>query len=260
MYQLISYLKFILKSTDKYRIHSPFVFNFTTNCLENKRDNTERIYQIYRAYKKLLSADRTFINITDFGAGSKHFTSNKRQIASIAKYSGISNTKAKLLIKILEYFKPTNILELGTSLGLSTLILSQQNQVKVITIEGCRATSNFAQKNLTALGLNSVTFIADEFSKVLPQITKEHLFDLVYFDGNHQKKATLNYFNTCLKSIHNETLFIFDDIYLSKDMYDCWQILIKNPQVTVSIDTFHFGMLFFRTEQVKQHFLIRTNS
>ncbi|OIO08795.1 MAG: methyltransferase [Flavobacteriales bacterium CG_4_8_14_3_um_filter_35_10] len=259
-YQVISYLKFLLKSTDKHGIHSPFVFDFTANCLDIKLNKTEGIYLGYQSYKSSLLADKTFINITDFGAGSKYFKSNQRQISEIAKYAGISNKKAKLLTKILNYFKPTNILELGTSLGLSSLILSQQNRAKVITIEGCKATSNFAQTHLTALELNSVRFISDEFSKVLPQLTKEHQFDLVYFDGNHQKEATLNYFNQCLKTIHNETIFIFDDIHLSKAMYESWQELIKNPKITVSIDLFYFGIAFFRTEQTKQHFYIRTNS
>lgn len=259
-YQAISYLKFLLKSTDKHGIHSPFVYDFTANCLDKKIDKTEGIYLGYQSYKSSLLADKTFINITDFGAGSKHFKSNQRQISDIAKYAGISNKKAKLLTKVLNYFKPKSILELGTSLGLSSLILSQQNRAKVITIEGCKATSNFAQTHLVALKLNSVSFISGEFSKVLPQLAKEHQFDLVYFDGNHQKEATLNYFNQCLKTIHNETLFIFDDIHLSQAMHESWQELIKNPKIMVSIDMFYFGIVFFRTEQTKQHFLIRTNS
>lgn len=260
IYQIISYLKFLFKSTNKYGIHSPFVFDFTINCLEKKPLKFHSNYLYYLSYKKLLLADKTFIKITDFGAGSKYFKSNNRQISDIAKYAGISNLKSKLLIKILDYFKPINILELGTSLGLSTLILSQQNKAKVITIEGCNAISNFAKSQLTSLGLNSITFITSEFSNVLPQLTKEHQFDLIYFDGNHQREATLNYFNQSLKSILNETIFIFDDIHLNKEMNESWQEIIKNPQISVSIDTFYFGIVFFRNEQPKQHFFIQTKS
>lgn len=260
LYQVISYIKFLFKSTNKHGIHSPFVFNFTINCLEKNLEDNIGNYQAYLSYKKLLLANKNYLTITDFGAGSTYFKSNNRQISDIAKFAGISNLKSKLLIKILDYFKLLNILELGTSLGLSTLILSQQNQAKVISIEGCRATSNFAESQLTTFGLNSITFLTSEFSHILPKLTKEHLFDLVYFDGNHQKEATLNYFNQCLESVHNETIFIFDDIHLNKEMYETWQEIIKNPLISVSIDTFYFGMLFFRTEQVKQHFYIRTNS
>lgn len=35
-YKLISYLKFLIKSTNEHGVHSPFVFNFVTKCLYSK--------------------------------------------------------------------------------------------------------------------------------------------------------------------------------------------------------------------------------
>ncbi|NQW35753.1 MAG: class I SAM-dependent methyltransferase [Flavobacteriales bacterium] len=259
-YQLFSYFKFLVKSTNKHGIHSPFVFDFTYNCLDKKLNKSHPVFQSFLSYKNQLKSDKTSIEVNDFGAGSKHFKSNHLIISDMEKYAGISNIKAKLLIKIIDYFKPLNVLELGTSLGLSTLILSQQNQSNVITIEGCPETSNFAKSHLKQLGLNSISFITSKFSKILPKMTSENKFDFIYFDGNHQKEATLDYFNQCLKTTHNDSLFIFDDIYLSKEMQEAWREMMAHPKVSVSIDLFHFGLLFFRTEQSKQYFYIRTKT
>jgi len=259
-YQVKSYLHFLIKSSSKHGIHSPFVYHFTDNCLSQKINLKNPHFKLFKSYKTALLKDKNTLQITDFGAGSKHFKDNVRKVSDIAKYAGISSAKAKLLIKIIDYFKPKSILEIGTSLGLSTFILSNQNKTKVITIEGCTKTQDKAKYYLSLFGINSITFYNNQFDAILPKITENQKFDLIYFDGNHKKDATLKYFNYCLNSINNETLFIFDDIHLNSEMYECWQEIIKNRLITVSIDTFYYGLIFFRAEQTKQHFLIRTKS
>jgi len=259
-FQIISYFHFFLNSTSKYGIHSPFVYKFTTNCLSRKLISQNSDFKLYKSYKSELLKNKTFLEITDFGKGSKYFKNNKRKISDIAKYSGIPSVKAKLLIKIIDYFKPKSILELGTSLGLSTLILSNINKAKVVTIEGCKNTLNIAKKQLSLLNLNSITYYNNQFDNILPKITSKCNFDLIYFDGNHKKNATINYFKQCLSCVNNKTIFIFDDIYLSKEIQESWQEIIKFKQVTLSIDTYYYGLIFFRKEQPRQHFLIRTKS
>jgi len=259
-YQIKSFIQFLLKSTSKHGIHSPFIYQFTENCLERKLNLENTDFKLYKSYKFVLLKNDNILQITDFGSGSKYFKNNRRKICDIAKYAGISSVKAKLLIKIIDYFKPKSILELGTSLGISTLVLCNHNKVKVATIEGCNNTLSTAKKQLGLLGLNSITYYNNQFENILPKITSNQKFDLIYFDGNHKKNATIKYFKQCLNCINNKTLFIFDDINLSKEMQDCWQEIIKHKLVTVSIDTFYYGILFFRTEQSKQHFLIRTKS
>jgi len=259
-YQIKSYIQFLLKSTSKHGIHSPFIYQLTVNCLTYKLNTQNSVFKLYKSYKSFLLKNNNILQITDFGAGSKHFKNNRRKICDIAKYAGISTAKAKLLIKIIGYFKPKSVLELGTSLGLSTLILCRQNKTKVTTIEGCDKTLNRAKEYLCTYGLNSISFYNNQFDNILPKITTNHKFDLIYFDGNHQKNATKKYFKKCLNCINNETLFIFDDIHLSKEMQDCWQEIIKHKLVSVSIDTFYFGLVLFRNEQPKQHFFIRAKS
>ena len=83
-------------------------------------------------------------------------------------------------------------------------------------------------------------------------------YNLIYFDGNHSKKATLEYFELLLPTLTNDAVWIFDDIHWSKDMEEAWEIIKNHSKVKVTIDTFQWGIVFFRKEQEKEHFVIRT--
>ena len=86
---------------------------------------------------------------------------------------------------------------------------------------------------------------------------KEHnQLDFVFFDGNHKKKPTLSYFKQCLEVAHEDSIFIFDDIYWSTEMTEAWQEIKKHPKVTLSIDCFEMGIVFFKKEQAKEHFTV----
>lgn len=151
-----------------------------------------------------------------------------------------------------------NVLEIGTSLGMGTAAMGLANSnVHITTLEGCLNTAKLAQNNFTHHAIKHIDLKIGEFDKTLPTALENQQFDLIYFDGNHQEKATLSYFEQCLAHAHNETIFIFDDIYWSKGMTRAWEQIIKHPKITVSIDTFRWGIVFFRKEQVKQHFVIR---
>ena len=60
-----------------------------------------------------------------------------------------------------------------------------------------------------------------------------------------------------LPTITNESIWIFDDIHWSDDMEEAWEIIKNHPKVTVTIDTFQWGIVFFREEQKKEHLAIR---
>jgi len=253
-YHFLSYLKFLLKSTNQYDVHSPFVFDFITKCLYKKDKSCIHIND----FRKSLLANKSIIEVTDFGAGSRVFKSNKRSISDIAKNAGISSKRGELLYKLTQYFEPQHILEIGTSLGLATANLSYANSnAKITTLEGCKATAKIAQMQFDKFDINNVKIVLGDFKSTLTDVIEDQKYDLIYFDGNHQKEATINYFNQCLSSINNETVFIFDDIHWSKDMEQAWNYIIDHKKVTISIDTYQWGIVFFRKEQHKEHFVIR---
>jgi predicted O-methyltransferase YrrM len=272
-----SYLNFLSNSTNQHGVHSPFVFDLVTKCFYDKTNYSE--YSVLKNYRKSLLQNKNTIEVTDFGAGSRVFKSNTRAINQIAKNAGISSKRAQLLFRLVRYFQPDSsdseqakqsILEIGTSLGLATSALALGNpKAKITTLEGCPTTMAIAKNQLQFQSLNNIKFENTEFSSYLkncqlsiitrgrkPELSEAN-YQLIYFDGNHSKQATLEYFELLLPTISNDSVWIFDDIHWSHDMEEAWEIIQKHPKVKVTIDTFQWGIVFFRSEQVKEHFTIR---
>jgi len=266
LFQIKSYLQFLWHSKNEHAVHSPFVFNLITKCFYDKKSKPDpsgseqaKQYKVLKNYRKELLQNKNTIQVTDFGAGSKVFKSNTRQINKIAQTAGISPKHAELLFRITNYFQPQSILEIGTSLGLATSALALGNpKARIITLEGCPNTANQCQLQLQKFNINTINLVVTEFGGYLSNLKLETLnFELIYFDGNHSKKATLDYFELLIPTIGNETVWIFDDIHWSSDMEEVWEIIKNHPKVTVTIDTFQWGIVFFRREQPKEHFVIR---
>jgi predicted O-methyltransferase YrrM len=266
LFQIKSYLQFLWNSKNQHGVHSPFVYSLVTKCFYDTKSKPDpsgseqaKQYSTLKNYRKSLLENKSYIEVTDFGAGSKVFTSNKRQIAKIAKTAGISPKRAKLLYRITNYFQPETILEIGTSLGLATSALALGNpKAKIITLEGCPKTAKTAQNQLMGFGLTNVKSVVTEFKSYFDNYQLSIInYQLIYFDGNHSKKATLDYFDLLLPTITNDTVWIFDDIHWSVEMEEAWGVIKNHPKVTVTIDTFQWGLVFFRYEQEKEHFVIR---
>ncbi|MFI0430064.1 O-methyltransferase [Mariniflexile sp. HMF6888] len=254
-YQAIQYIKFLFKSTNQHGVHSPFVYNLVTKCFYDTAN-----YEAYKnisAYKKQLLQDHTKITVTDLGVGSQITKQQERTISEIAKNAGTTIKRAKLLYRLSAYFNFENILELGTSLGIATHAVSLANpKSKITSIEGCPMISEFTKAIFKKHHLKNTNLITGDFNEVIKTLTPKS-FDFIFFDGNHQKEATLQYFETLIETVHNNSVFIFDDIYWSKEMTEAWEIIKQHPKVTVTIDTFFWGVVFFRKEQVKEDFIIR---
>ena len=255
LYQVKSYLKFLIRSTNQHGIHSPFVFNLVTQCFYDKTFFSE--YKQLATYRKQLVESSESIEVTDFGQGSRVFKSNKRKVSAVAKNVGITPKRQRLLFRLMRYLNGDSSLELGTSLGLATAALSVANpSANVNTVEGCWNTSEVTQKYFNDFQLKNIRLYTKDFEAYLAENDSEEQ-QLVYIDGNHNKDKTLQYFKTLLKQTTNDSVFIFDDIYWSPEMTEAWQEIIEHPKVTVSIDTFYWGLVFFRSEQPKEHFNIR---
>ncbi|MFY7811778.1 MAG: O-methyltransferase [Flavobacterium sp.] len=214
---------------------------------------------LFLKVRKSLLSNNSTIEISDFGAGSKIFKDNKRTIAQLVKNVSISPQKAKILFKIIHYFQPKNILELGTCLGLGTytMHLASKN-ANIETVEGCENLALLSQQFFTANNCKTIKVQQQIFSNYFKNLSPLDIYDAVLIDGNHSYKATLEYFYALIPHLHNDSLLIFDDIHWSKEMNQAWNEIIKNKWVTVSIDFFYFGLIFIRKEQNKQHFILRT--
>ena len=258
MFHIIKpYFKFLQHSKNQHGVHSPFIFDLVTKCFYDKTKYPE--YSILKEYRNSLLANKNTIEVTDFGVGSRVFKSNQRKISAIAKNAGISSKRAELLFRITHYFQPDNVLEIGTSLGLATVAISLGNKnSKIITLEGCSQTLAIAKNQCQLQNLDNIEFVNTKFEDYLITYNLQPTtYNLIYFDGNHSKKATLDYFDLLLATITNDSVWIFDDIHWSAEMEEAWEAIKNHPKVTVTIDTFQWGLVFFRKEQEKEHFTIR---
>ncbi|GAB4287954.1 MAG: class I SAM-dependent methyltransferase [Marinilabiliales bacterium] len=255
---ILKYCNYYLfaKSKKGHGIHSPFVFDFVRNVL-NDKNQYEDYFQIEKIRDSLLQ-NKTFIDVSDYGAGSKKTTSSKRQISGIIRNSSQKKKYAWLLYRIVRYYKPEKILELGTSVGITTLYLAKaNNQGKVITVEGCPALSDIACKNFLDSNANNIVLINEKFESYLKKIKDDDKFDIIYIDGNHKKKPTLEYFYSLINHVHDKSICIFDDIYWSDEMYEAWQEIINSKKIVASIDLFKLGLVFFDKSITPGKYMIR---
>jgi predicted O-methyltransferase YrrM len=238
-------------------VHSPFVFDFITNVLKDK--NIYGSYNKIEEQRKKLLVNTATIEVEDFGAGSSIFKSNQRIVKNIAATSLKPKKYAQLLFRIAQYYKPATIIELGTSLGITTAYLASGNtNSKVYTCEGSKNIAAIAENNFYELGLKNIELIKGDFDQTLPPLlSKLNKIDLAFIDGNHRKEATLDYFAQLLKHSTNATILIFDDIHWSAEMEAAWTTIQLNPAVTLTIDLFFIGIVLINNDfKVTQHFSV----
>ncbi len=238
-------------------IHSPFVFNFVQNVLNDKRN-----FYCYETIEKLrqeLKQNKRMLSIEDFGAGSHTKQYQQRSIASIAASALKTKKFSQLLFRMVNYYQPQTILELGTSLGITSSYLScAKADATVITMEGAKAVAAVARQNFKHLHLQNIELITGNFDNTLAKVLKNvSVIDFAFIDGNHRKQPTLLYFEQLLAKKNEQSVFIFDDIHWSHEMEEAWKEIISNNNVTLSIDLFFIGIVFFRKEnKEKQDFVI----
>lgn len=262
----IKYLRYWLTASNGkgHGIHSPFVFEFITEVLNDNRE-----YYCYNTIERLrqqLEHDKREIMLEDFGAGSRIHSTYKRRICDIAKTSLKSKKFCRLFFRIINFYfsgsleKDATILELGTSLGITTAYLASVNKnFRIVTIEGAKAVTEIAKKNFQQLELSNIELVEGNFDSALIKTLKElSVIDFAFIDGNHRKEPTINYFKEILAETSEHSILVFDDIHWSRKMEEAWKYIKHHESVTLSIDLFFIGIIFFRKEQrVKQHFIIR---
>lgn len=250
------YLGFRLRAFKLHGIHSPFVFNLYHDVLCH--DGGFYAYPLIEQLRRHLLEDERLIDITDFGAGSRVKKSRRRRVSDIARHAAKPPKYAQLLFRLVNRVQPRTILEIGTSLGLTTAYLASAcPSAQVVTLEGCSRTSQLAQKSFSELNLSNVRLVQGNFNITLSQALQQIGFlDFVFLDGNHRYEPTIRYFRACLEKRTEESVFVLDDIYWSAEMEKAWKEICRHPDVMISIDLFWVGIVFFRTNQAKQHFVL----
>lgn len=239
-------------------IHSPFVYQLVRDVFNST--SLPPSANAIEAIRKQLLKNHTSLLVNDYGAGASKGLQRNRIVRQIAAKSLKSPKYARLLYRLANYFQPANILELGTSLGITTAYLaSAVKEANVVTLEGADAVASIAKEHFRQLQLSNIQVVTGPFDETLTNVLqKMGKLDFVFLDGNHAYAPTLRYFKTMLPYVHSGTVIILDDIHWSAEMENAWQAICNHSAVKLSIDLFFVGVLFFREEQLhKQHFRIR---
>ncbi|MGZ3766744.1 MAG: O-methyltransferase [Mucilaginibacter sp.] len=251
------YLLHRLRGKNRHGLHSPFVYRLVDEIIYDFE--YKDIYKEVESVRTQLLSDNQVITVTDLGAGSLVNNNRKKKISDIARNALKPPKLAQLIYRLVNDQKPENIIELGTCLGTTSLYLrNAASDAELYTLEGCPETAGIAAEVFKKAGVGNIKQVTGNFDDTLPGvITGLDQLDFVFVDGNHQKQATLKYFEWCLPKVHENTLLIFDDIYWSEGMKEAWEIIKAHPKVTVTIDLFWIGLVYFKKGQVKEDFLIR---
>jgi predicted O-methyltransferase YrrM len=239
-------------------VHSPFIFDFIEKVLNDKK--AYACYISIESQRKKLLQDEGVIEVEDFGAGSSVIKTNKRVVKKIAASSLKPKKFAQLLFRIVQYYQPKTVVELGTSLGItSSYLATGSNNSNLYTCEGSANIAAIAEQTFTQLKYKNITLVKGDFTKKLPPLLSQlQKIDLAFVDGNHKKEPTINYFHQLLQHSTNETILIFDDIHWSTEMEAAWEEIKNHSRVTLTIDLFFIGLVFINTNfKEKQHFTIR---
>lgn len=258
IWQLKSYLNYRAHSVTRFKVHSPFVYGLINNVFRDKSVNKElvELNQVHRKYRKRTD----WIETVDFGAGAgkKKNVRQKTVVGKVVKKRGHNQRQLEILYRLSRYFKPATILEFGTAAGISTLYLGKGSpESRVISMEGCMGLASVAEKNFVKRNL-TVQLEIGNFDGMLNDVLKDvDQLDMVFFDGNHRKKSTLKYFMACASLANENSVFLFDDIHWSSGMEQAWEIIKKDKRVTLTIDVFWMGLVFFKKGVARQDFVIR---
>ena len=237
--------------------HSPFVFDFITKVLNDRKNYPA--YAPIEQLRRTLRRDPAILEIEDMGAGSVYAATTTRSIASIAKHAAKPPKLGQLLYRVARHYSPATVLELGTSLGLSTAYLAAgAPQARVWTIEGATAIADKARADLDLLGAKANVLVGN-FDIVLPGLLTEiPPVELAFIDGNHRCDPTLRYFDAILRHAAPSAALIFDDIHWSTEMETAWNTIRNDRRVYLTIDLFFIGLVFLRDDfKIKQDFIIR---
>lgn len=258
--QIIRFIRWYSKAKTQYNVHSPFVFRFAQKVLEDKRI----FYPFYdmEMLRQLLLKERKVLKIKDYGAGSLVSSEKSRSIRSLVKYSATMPLYCRYLFRIINEYKPKTMLELGTSVGISSLYQSRGAlNGRFVTIEGDAGIAEVARQNFERMRATNIEQLVGTFQEQLePALKNIKNLDYAFIDGNHREQPTIEYFEACLEYANEDSIFVFDDIHWTEGMERAWEKIKEHPRVTLSIDLYFMGVIFFKKEKFSQKHYCLTKS
>ncbi len=258
---LIRYIKFFFTSDTRFSVHSPFVYSIYEEVFQKfKKTRTfVQLSPVEKICRDLFKSKEKFrTDVTDINKRLR----KQKTVGNIAKSISLSIKEGRLLAMLVHKFQPDNIIELGTGMGIGTIHLASVNpKIRVTTIEGDPFRAEIASRVFEKAKLKNISLRVGMFDDILPDVLSEaKQINMAFIDGGHNSIELLRYYNMIKPHLTVKSVVILHDIYWSADMYKAWKKIIKDPDITISIDTFHFGILIYDKKLKKQNVKIRINA
>jgi predicted O-methyltransferase YrrM len=226
--------QFFIRHRRGHGIHSPYVFEFVNQVLFNSTE-IETPAEILKEHQKM------------------------RSEYAFVRRSSVSTRYGSLLYRIVRWFRPEMILELGTGVGISTVYLSSAApEIQLHSIEGNMERAAIAAQLICRCCPGPVSIhwgeMEQKLEEILPLLSPRFV---AFIDGNHHYEPTVAYVRELVDRAGNEALIVMDDIYWSRGMNRAWKEVCSWPEVRVSIDLFHSGILLLRKDLHKTNFKIK---
>lgn len=251
----------LYRSKTRHGVHSPFVYRFIDECLYEKTDK-KSLTDVFEHRKKLLN-DLSILQYIDPGAGSKSNKKNidKSRIVSVRSLASYSLQKIRFILlfyRMIQFFNYKTVLELGTSLGITSACMSRANPgIHIDTIEGAKPIADIARNFFRTAGMTNILLHEGNFDKILTSVIQSKVYDMIIIDGNHKGEKLLHYFHILTEHISPGGVIIVDDIRWSASMLKAWHEIQKHQKTKVTIDLFKIGLVFFDDRLSRENFLIR---
>ncbi|MEM9829126.1 MAG: class I SAM-dependent methyltransferase [Bacteroidota bacterium] len=252
----IGYWQYWLNAVNQHSLHAPFIYNFYQEVIRDQSHSSN--FQAIEEYRKALLKSEEEVSIPTLGATSLVSQSSSHKVKSVAQHSLSTPKFGRFLSRLVQFQQPNRIIELGTSLGITSLYLSLADDTTAIyTLEGAPDIADLATKAFSHFHCQNIDLRKGSIDQTLPVLLAElPQIDLAYVDANHRFEPTLRYFSQLLAKTHEQSILIFDDIHWSPGMRRAWKTIIQHPQVTLSIDLFDAGLVFLRPLTTKQHYFL----
>lgn len=252
------FLNFARQSTRIENIKDDLLQQFCLKIMQNI--DYQEDFQLLESIRTDLLRNESELEIVEFGAGSSFGNKPYKRIKDIAKQQLSNPYQLQLLYHMIRYNDSKHIIELGASLGLSSLYLAKAAPKGMVnSFEGNPHFITFIKEQMHAQQVKNINLIPGNFDTTLIDFCKQkQRIDFAFIDGNHRSKPTIQYFEAILPHLHEKSIVVFDDIHWSKDMYQAWQTIQKHPKVQVSLDMYVMGIILFDQELFeKNHLKIR---
>lgn len=242
-----------------HHIHSPFVFHIVRDVITPRNPQDQAIKAKAAEYRRRLYESKQAIVTSQMGAAPEG--PKERKVADIARRTSTRDKYGRMLARLIVDLRVDSVLELGTSLGVSTAYMAAAREsTRIVTIEGLPAVAQLAEENLKAAGFNNVQVITGDITEQIDNAIDSlpgKMVGLAFIDGDHSKEATLRFFEKIAARHTPVSVLVFDDIYWSRGMTEAWRQIVADERVSTTIELAQMGLAFFRTGCQKEHYILR---